>query len=365
VGIYIGTKPVGQTAISTIGAPLKWVKRTIVGDRAILNDGVIDRLLERIVDGEGVGNLAFIGDPNPDFVGIQLKSASLASALPRDVTPKQNPTSLRELLTVTPLRTIPTVLREHTVASHQEYFVHSFDFGWTKAKFFSESSEINDCISVIVPGSGFDQSVQVIERRGYHGTLIDEFPCQALVYIRPNNSVRQIVYEGGRADFAYLYSTLIAMNSIYSYWYLQELIETVSALKADGKFVIIGGISQGGAAATWVGAVTDADVTVILSGIYDFTEGVLTNQHQIHIPGIMQFSNLESIGWQFVNRDVVISFGKNDLPLFRHEAQFRTVCMAFSRHVVRLQCLIHDGGHTYPPNLKEALNNALSGRHTD
>jgi len=350
-GLYIGLHPSGQDALDRVGWPVKLAKRAIFG---------IDPLLvtyKRISPTEAV----FSFDPVPGFDGMTLTSPDLINVLPRNVSPAAGASSLSDLMLHARTRTLTGKLSSHSSAmTSHGYFRHIFDFEWTRPEFFSPESEIADCVTIIVPGTGYDEAAKIIERVGYHEKLIDQLPCQKLVYVKPNHDSRQIVYGGRRAEFEYIYSSMIAIGSSYSYWYLQELIETVMYLTSHGKRVVLAGLSQGGGASLLVGAVTDADVTVAISGYFDASKGMLSNSHQILIDGMLPFLTPAALSKRFHNRKLIMTYGEHDLPVYRHEAATGESCKAFAALVKNFQCVTHPGGHTYPQNLQAIVERALN-----
>lgn len=348
--MYLAVQPFGPKLFELVAWPLQRIKRAFFGSEPLLVD----------YRARPIECALFDGERNAEFEGIVLTEPSLVKALPADVMPRGKPETLSQLLRESVARTLPTRLRSHAVAeTGGELVRHVFDFGWTRAECLSAERTLDQWVSVLIPGSGFDNSSRVLRKEGYHGALIDQFPGTKLVYVRPNNDCRQILYKGRRANFDCLYTTLLGINSSYSYWFVQELVEIVDALHARSHKVIVGGLSQGGGTAMLVGAVTKAQVTVVLSGYYNPDFGMIGNQHQIQIPGLWPFLLPEKLGPLFSGRGLICSYGKKDLPVYRYEAETGKLCARLRGSGVQLRCVAHAGGHEAPPNLRAVIREII------
>lgn len=349
-GLYLGAQPFGIDLIDKVAGPLKLAKRTVLGGEPLL---VSYAPVEPAV-------AVFSAAPSVDTEAIALNKPDLASALPAAMGPAPGAMSLSELLRNSKRGFAPTRVQRHSVrvAASGGYRI-VLHYGWGEAEFLSSESTLSSCVFVVVPGTGIDKAAKILAREGYHEQLVDQLPCQKLVYVKPNHGSRQISYAGQRAEFDYVYATMIANGGSYSYWYLSELIDAVLYFKELGVRVAIGGLSQGGNAALLVGAVTKPDLTVVLSGYFDPTKGMLSNQHQILIDGILPMLAPDRLAEYFTGQALIFSYGRRDLPVFRHEAQTQESCKAFAAKVARFTCLIHDGGHSYPPGLLQLATAAM------
>lgn len=350
-GLYLGAQPFGLDLIDKVAGPLKFAKRAVLGSEPLLvNYAAVTPAVA-----------VFSAAPAPGSEAVVLPNPNLASVLPAAMGPAPGAASLTDLLRNSKRGDAPTRVLHHSVRpAAPGTYRHLLSYGWGAAEFLSSAASLSQCVFIVVPGTGIDEAARIMAREGYHEELVDQLPCEKLVYVKPNHGSRQILHAGQRAEFDYVYATMIATGGSYSYWYVSELIDAVVYLKAGGHQVGIGGISQGGSAALLVGAVTRPDLTVVLSGYFDPTKGMLSNQHQILIDGMLPFLSPDSLSAAFSGKALILSYGRRDLPVFRHEAQTQESCKAFASKVARFACLIHDGGHIYPPGL---LQQAVSFMH--
>lgn len=350
-GLFIGLQSFGQAVLDEIAWPLRDIKRNAISLDPVLptRQYKVNNHDELLFD-EAVGQM---------FEGARLKQPSLLSVLPRDVSPKNSDAPLDEVFVESNRGRLSGNPQSYTVRRLNNVYLHIFDFGWTQVHFLAKRPEIRNCASLIIPGSGIDMASQILLGEGYHDNLFAQVPCTTLVYVKPNHDTRQIVYQGHRANFEYLYTSLIGINSIYSYWYIQELIETALYLKTVTDEVLVVGLSQGGSAAMIVGAVAKLAVTAVLSGYYVPNGGQFGNFHQILIPGMTAFMQPEMIARYFRHGQLILTYGKQDLPVYRLAETQEEACSRLIAAGARVTCLVHDSGHTYPDNLRQLLRQGL------
>ncbi len=350
-GLFIGLQPFGQGVLDEIAWPLREVKRGVIG-----RDPLLPTRQYKVATRD---ELLFDEAVGPLFEGPQLARPNLLSVLPRDVSPKNSAAPLDEVFLESNRGRLGGSLQSYTVRRLDNAYLHIFDFGWTRVHFLAKRAEIRNCASLIVPGSGTDLASQILLGEGYHGDLFAQVPCTTLVYVKPNHDTRQIVYKDHRVNFDYLYTSLIGINSIYSYWYIEELIETALYLKTVSDAVLVVGLSQGGGAAMIVGAVANLAVTAVLSGYYVPDGGQFGNFHQILIPSMTSFLQPEEIGKYFRQGQLILTYGKQDLPVYRLAETQDEACSRLIASEARVTCVFHDSGHTYPNNLRPLLQRAL------
>lgn len=221
----------------------------------------------------------------------------------------------------------------------------------TSYSYFQEGH--SKCGVLIIPGSGDDQALAIINGEGYQSNILflTEY-CDSYVLILPNHGYQSIHNGLNRLDARLtLYVGLINSGYSYTVTYLVEALAWVKHLQDNYEYVGTAGISQGGYAALLTALQSEPDFAIISSGFSIYNQEVTSAAiNQVLIPDIYnQYSN-EDIKNILSNQKThyFFTWGKKDSPLYQLEAVTKKTCQFFSNEIQRIQCIIHEKGHVFP-----------------
>ena len=221
----------------------------------------------------------------------------------------------------------------------------------TSYSYFKEGNP--KCGVLIIPGSGDDQALAIINGEGYQGNILflTEY-CDVYVLILPNHGYRSIHNEVNRLDdILNLYVGLINSGYSYTVTYLVEALAWVKHLQDNYEYVGTAGLSQGGYATLLTSLQSQPDFAIISSGFSIYLQEVTPSGiNQILIPDIYNQYSKEEIRNILSNQKThyLFTWGEKDSLLNQLEAVTKRTCQFFSNGTQRIQCIIHEKGHLFP-----------------
>ncbi|MBY0493487.1 MAG: hypothetical protein K2Y23_04680 [Cyanobacteria bacterium] len=232
----------------------------------------------------------------------------------------------------------------------------------------SFSTPKKECASVVVPGSGQNQSSEIFagNPQNYQGTIAVAMRdlCDPVVIVKPNEDFLAIHNGSRKLNYTAIAVSLLNRGASYSAHYLINALAVVKHLQASYRVVVPMGLSQGGDGALNVAMQSRPAGAVVASGfsIYD-QQLTWANLEQVIIPGAYRNFN------ERVHSEVAASptryfftSGKDEDVTWGLEAETQATCK-FLADLPRVRCSIHDGGHIFPlPEVRSFLQDVIAGR---
>jgi len=206
--------------------------------------------------------------------------------------------------------------------------------------------------TVIIPGSGENQGIEIFNGVGYHGNIANEvaFYSDVFIAIKLNQDFLALHRSNRRLSSEFLVNYMLNNGGSYSVSYLVNTLATVKYLKTQYDQVFVIGLSQGGSAALLNSIQSTPDATVIASG-FSVTRDIIewANQDQIIIPNSVNVISNESIR-EIIRKqstNYFFTWSTADIGIWKLEAENRYTCNYFNG-LDNVECLSHNQGHVFP-----------------
>ncbi|PID94122.1 MAG: hypothetical protein CSA95_04280 [Bacteroidetes bacterium] len=216
----------------------------------------------------------------------------------------------------------------------------------------------------IIPGSGINQSSQILKKR----EISDNYQCNIddvligyadlYIYIKPNEDILAIHNGNNKIGHISYVNYLINMGGSYSSYYLLQSIALSKFIKKEYDKLFVVGLSQGGAAALLNCFQSEPDKAIIASGYSIQMDAPYESGHsQIIIPNYRYiynstrvYSELNSLSTKFL-----FTYGLKETGLYGKEAQELITATSFDS-LSNVECVTHPEGHIYyEPIIREFL----------
>ncbi len=223
----------------------------------------------------------------------------------------------------------------------------------------------SNCAALIIPGSGHNASSEIHRRDPgtYYRDIVGltERYCDAYVFVKPNEDFVAIHNGEKKLSYDFIIPYLLNRGGSYSALYIVHSLAITKYLKQKYQKTFVLGLSQGAQAALWnvlqsepTGAVISSGLTVIDREVnYGWGGGII-------IPGLWEAYPLDRIRsiMEASRTQFLLTYGRQEYGTFRIEAEEGYTCK-FLEAVDNVTCSIHEGGHTFPPDL---INGFLAGQ---
>lgn len=196
----------------------------------------------------------------------------------------------------------------------------------TAHAYYLKANQSSATGTLIIPGSGSNQSSEIIQNRGYHSnicTVANEFG-DVYVLIKPNEDSRALHDGTGRLSTDFYYISLLRNGSCYSAIYLVEALALTKYIKS--KYAVSGilGLSQGGEATLLTSLQAEPTFAVIASGFSCYSWSLChANPDQIHLPGMNTVWPIDAIKEQLTKQTThyFFSHGKSEEGIYGIDAR--------------------------------------------
>ncbi|MBI2968185.1 MAG: hypothetical protein HYY40_10285 [Bacteroidetes bacterium] len=122
--------------------------------------------------------------------------------------------------------------------------------------------------TLIIPGSGTNQSTEIYYKTGYHGPIVDNVSKygDTYIFVKPNQDFLGIHRENKLLMDEAIVPFLINTGFSYTAYYLTQCVAFAKYLKNKYRKIAIVGLSQGGTASLYVSLQAEPAAAVIASG---------------------------------------------------------------------------------------------------
>lgn len=209
--------------------------------------------------------------------------------------------------------------------------------------------------SLIIPGTGVNQSTRMLEGAD-SGEARTWFPAFArpdsdlFLFIKPNEDA--LAFHNGEAKLNDLAIKNYQLNrgGSYAASYIVQSLAMTKYLRSLYPNIVVGGVSQGGAATLLNAIQSKPDLAVIASGYSALLDGVeVSDLTQIAVPGVWRDNAPAALSAKLrkLPTRFLFTWGEEDTPLYRLDVAHGYTCRALST-VSNVTCTSHAGGHHFP-----------------
>ncbi len=206
---------------------------------------------------------------------------------------------------------------------------------------------------LIIPGTGHNQSFQILTGEGYHGDItrnISQF-SDVYILIKPNEDIRAIHDGTKKLSKHFINVHLLRHGYSYSSSYMTEALAWMKYLKEEYESTSVMGLSQGGQAALFTALEASPDLAVVASGFsvlqWDLS---MADASQVHIPNLYKEFSLDKIKTRMASQKTsyLFTYGLKEGTLYEYDAK-AGLSATFLAGVGRRDviCNAHPNGHIF------------------
>lgn len=207
----------------------------------------------------------------------------------------------------------------------------------------------------IIPGSGINQSSQIIEKnriQDNYQSNIDNISLKygdVYVLIKPNEDILAIHNGHKKIGSVSFVNYLINKGGSYSSYYILKSLALSKFINKKYDKLYIMGLSQGGLAALINAIESRPDKAIIASGFtYFMSEPYRSSHNQIIIPDYQNLDNPEKV-YEEISKSTtnfLFTWGLDEQGLYGKDAHMRTT-QNFFKPLPNVKSIIHKEGHVY------------------
>ena len=265
-----------------------------------------------------------------------------------------------------PINAFQNAFENINIAESRMFFINGGTVQLLEVKFYLEGKQYTataykskDCktnirATLIIPGSGINQSTKIInmDKDSYHYGVTEIFgdACQ-FVYIKPNEDALAWPFGGKKLDGTLIFNWHINSGGSYSLSYLVQTIAIAKFLKTTFTKLTVAGISQGGAATLLNALQTKPDYALVISGYNSsLAEHEWSGFDQLVIPGMNVHLTPAAIMQRIRNSHTqyLFTWGIKEIGAYKAEAINSRFCQLKNDGVYNISCISHQGGHEVP-----------------
>lgn len=224
--------------------------------------------------------------------------------------------------------------------------------------------------SLIIPGTGVNQSTRMLEGAdsGEAQTWLPAFSrpdSDLFLFIKPNEDA--LAFHDGQAKLSddAIKNYHLNRGGSYAASYIVQSLAMTKYLRSLYPKIVIGGVSQGGAATLLNAIQSKPDVAVIASGYSAFIDAIeVSDLTQIVIPRVWRDNAPAALSAKLrkLPTRFLLTWGEEDTPVYRLDLEHSYTCRELSG-VSNITCTSHHGGHHFPVDQVQAfLKEQLQGK---
>lgn len=222
--------------------------------------------------------------------------------------------------------------------------------------------------TLIIPGTGLNMSTQMLRHSAVLGgkTWLPAFrrsDSDLFLFIKPNEDA--LAFHNGKAKLSPLVINNYHLNrgGSYAASYIIQSVGVTKYLRSLYPKLVLGGLSQGGAATLLNAIQSKPDLAVIASGYSALGDAIeVSDFDQIVLPGFWRTHTPQEIGRKIASTPThfLFTYGRDDTPLYRWDAEKNYTCRLLSA-APRVTCKIHGGPHDFSIKAVQAFLEANLG----
>lgn len=208
--------------------------------------------------------------------------------------------------------------------------------------------------TLLIPGTGVNMSTQMLQHRPVVGgkTWLPAFQradSDLFLFIKPNEDA--LAFHNGKLKLSPLVVNHYHLNrgGSYAASYIIQSLAVTKYLRSFYPKLVLGGLSQGGAATLLNAFQSKPDVAVVASGYSALGDAIeVSNFEQIVIPSYWRSLSAKELGKKIASSPTqfLFTYGREDTPLYQWDAEQGYTCRLLSEDP-GVTCKVHDGAHDF------------------